>query len=220
MVTDDPQSDIVLNRGVYDVYRAAALAGIPRRTLHHWAQTGFYRPSISPLPRDYLWSWADLLALRAIDWLRRKKDDVDLPRVPTHRIREALSELEKDGLARHKLREIVVSDDGALFFQRPNLGTVKADSGRQIALPGTLNLVSPYQDRGPDLLEPRPLLRILPGKLHGEPHVIHTRISTSVLFCLSEMGYAADDILEMYPDVTKEALEQALDLEKTLQRAA
>ena len=36
---------------------------------------GFFRPSISPDPDDYLWSWSDLLALRAIDWLRRKKVD-------------------------------------------------------------------------------------------------------------------------------------------------
>src|SRR5688572_30799038 len=39
-------------------------------------------------------------------------------------------------------------------------------------------LVSPYLGQGPDLLDPRPLLRIIPGKLHGEPHVVDTRIPT------------------------------------------
>lgn len=65
--------DLEPGRGVYDAARAAALAGVPKTTLHYWARTGLYPPSISPGPRVRLWSWADLLALRAIDWLRRKE---------------------------------------------------------------------------------------------------------------------------------------------------
>ena len=72
----------------------------------------------------------------------------------------------------------------------------------------------------PDLLRPRELIRIIPGKLHGEPHVIDTRISTAVLFRLSEMGYQPNDIREMYPSGFARALRQALDLEQSLHRAA
>ena len=54
-------------RGVYDTRRAAALSGVPISTLHYWARTRLYTPSISPGPRTHLWSWADLLVLRAID---------------------------------------------------------------------------------------------------------------------------------------------------------
>lgn len=207
-------------RGIYRARRAAALAGVPLRTLHHWAHDDVYRPSVSSAPRDYLWSWGDLLALRAIDWLRRKKDDPVLPYVSMRKIRAALAELEKDGLPRHKLRGLAVSSDGSLFFYEPDGQTIRADASRQEALPGALNLIAAYNDRGPDLLEPRPLLRILPGKLHGEPHVVHTRISTAVLYELHREGYSDEQICRMYPDISTDALLQAIDLEQSLVTAA
>lgn len=217
---DDSDRSIDPDRGIYHARRAAALAGIPLRTLHHWAHSGFFRPSVSPDPRDYLWSWGDLLALRAIDWLRRKKVDADLPHASFQTIRSALAELDKDGLPRHKLRELAISSDGALFFLGDDGQPTRADASRQAALPGILSLVSAYNDRGPDLLEPRPLLRILPGKLHGEPHVVHTRIATAVLFELHCEGYSDIQIQRMYPDVSEDALHQAVDLEQSLVDAA
>lgn len=216
----DQDGTIEPDRGVYNARRAAALAGIPLRTLHHWAKTGFYRPSISPDPRDYLWSWSDLLALRAVDWLRRKKDDPDLPRVTSQRIRWALGELERDGIPRHKLRDLMISEDGQLFFAEAGDAVFLADPGRQMVLPGVLNLISPYQDSGPDLLRPRPLLRIVPGKLHGEPHVVRTRISSAVLFALHQEGYSDEQIRRMYPDVSRDALLESIDLESHLTKAA
>ena len=217
---DDRHTRIDSDRGLYRARRAAALAGVPLRTLRSWAHDDIYRPSISPDPRDYLWSWGDLLALRAMDWLRRKKDDPVLPQVSMRKIRAALAGLEKDGLPRHKLRELAVSSDGRLFFHEPDGPTICADASRQEATPGVLNLVSAYNDRGPDLLEPRPLLRILPGKLHGEPHVLHTRISTAVLYELHREGYSDEQIRRMYPDVSDEALRQAIELEQALITAA
>jgi uncharacterized protein (DUF433 family) len=217
---DDWHTPIDSDRGSYRARRAAALAGIPLRTLHHWAHEDIFRPSVSPDPRDYLWSWGDLLALRAMDWLRRKKDDPLLPKVSMRKIRVALAELEKDSLPRHKLRELAVSSDGELFFQAPDGQAVRADASRQEAMPSVLNLVSAYNDRGPDLLEPRSLLRILPGKLHGEPHIVHTRISTAVLYELHREGYSDDQIRRMYPDVSEDALRQAIELEQSLISAA
>src|SRR5437588_5775058 len=85
-------------RGVYNAWRTAALAGVPRRTLNYWAERGIYRPSISPEPRTRLWSWYDLLALRLIDWLRRPGNDDGLPRVSIARIRGALDDLEHRSL--------------------------------------------------------------------------------------------------------------------------
>ena len=216
----DHDGAIEPDRGVYNARRAASLAGIPLRTLHHWAKTGFYRPSISPDPHDYLWSWSDLLALRAVDWLRRKKDDSDFPRVTPQRIRWALGELERDGIPRHRLRDLMLSEDGRLFFAESGDSVFLASPGRQMALPGVISLISPYQESGPDLLQPRQLLRIVPGKLHGEPHVVSTRISSAVLFALHQEGYTDEQIRRMYPDVSPDALSDAIDLESHLTKAA
>jgi uncharacterized protein (DUF433 family) len=78
--------------------------------------------------------------------------------------------------------------------------------------------IRPYGS-GPDLLYPRPNVRILPGKLSGEPHVEGTRILTSNLFALQSLGYSSQQIQEMYPAATLGAIEQALDLEKSLAAA-
>ena len=78
-----------------------------------------------------------------------------------------------------------------------------------------LAVIYPYK-AGPDLLQPRPLLRIIPGKLHGEPHLVNTRISSATIYALHADGFSLAQIREMYP----EALSQAVDLEESLQRHA
>ena len=213
---------------MYDADRAAALAGVPKSTLHYWARTELYAPSISPVPRVRLWSWADLLALRVIDWLRRRdvpgeapapgsRARAGIPRVATQKIRQAVEQLAQRGIPRERLAEVLTaSRSGALFLQLPEAPAVRAQPGQQGALPDLLDFVSPYAG-APDLLQPRPLLRIIPGKLHGEPHVLDTRISSATLYALEEAGYTAEQVGQMYPDVSPEALAQALDLERSLQ---
>ena len=209
------------NRGVYNARRAAALAGVPLRTLSYWAQTGLYRPSIAPQPRTRLWSWADLLALRAIDWLRRKKGEGEPLSVNTAQIRRALAQLDAAGYAPSDLHRLVlVSQGGVLFLKTEDALTVKARPGQQILMPDTLKLVPAYLGKGPDLLIPRPMLRILPGKLHGEPHVQETRIASATLFALHDAGYTMEQIRSMYPQASPEAIKDAIDLEQSLNRSA
>jgi len=201
-------------RGVYDTQRAAALSGVPVTTLHYWVRTDLYLPSISPAPRTRLWSWADLLALRAIDWFR--KGDTSRAKTRIVEIRQALSEIEHSGYSREDLSHILAisADDGKLYLQLPGK-TVRANAGRQIALEQVLDLVAPYK-KGPDLLRPRPLLRIIPGKLHGEPHIVGTRIPSLTIGALGKVGYTIEQISRMYPDAPVAALQEAIDFEQSL----
>ena len=201
-------------RGVYDTHRAAALSGVPTSTLHYWARTRLYSPSVSPAPRTRLWSWADLLALRAIDWFR--KGDEGRAKASVLDIRRALKELESVGYTRDALTHILAisGGDGKLYLQLPGK-IVRAYSGGQLAIADTLNLVAPYRN-GPDLLRPRPLLRIIPGKLHGEPHIINTRIPSLTIAALDSAGYTVAQIHSMYPDATIDALHVAIDFERSL----
>src|SRR5207245_1315169 len=105
----------------------------------------------------------------------------------------------------------------------PDDAVVQARPGHQIAIADVLRLVAPYvgaRTGGPDLLTPRPLLRIIPGKLHGEPHVAGTRIPSAMLFGLARQGYGIEAIRRMYPDASDEAIEQAINLEESLQSSA
>ncbi len=218
MATNEREHDVqqlmAPGRGVYDTHRAAALSGVPASTLHYWARTKLYTPSVSPGPRTRLWSWSDLLALRAIDWFRKGDESRVKSRVAD--IRRALEQLEHAGYSREDLSHILaVSDaDGTLYLQLPD-ANVRALRGRQVPLPETLNLVAPYKN-APDLLQPRPLLRIIPGKLHGEPHIVGTRIPSLTINALETAGYDLEQIRAMYPDATPEALREAIDFERSL----
>ncbi|MFN8511640.1 MAG: DUF433 domain-containing protein [Thermomicrobiales bacterium] len=201
-------------RGVYDTHRAAALSGVPASTLHYWARTGLYAPSIAPGPRTRLWSWADLLALRAIDWFR--KGDESRARASVATIRLALVELEHAGYLRDELARILAisGTDGKLYLQLPDR-TVQAQPGGQYLIEGMLPLVAPYRS-APDLLQPRPLLRIIPGKLHGEPHIVGTRIPSMTIGGLDDAGFDLEQIRAMYPDATPDALREAIAFERSL----
>lgn len=58
--------------GCYEASRAAALAGVPKTTVYWWARQRIVVPSISPV-QEKLWSYADLMALRIVSWLRHPK---------------------------------------------------------------------------------------------------------------------------------------------------
>jgi uncharacterized protein (DUF433 family)/DNA-binding transcriptional MerR regulator len=207
-------------RGAYDAPRAAALAGIPLSTLHRWARKQIYTPSIDEGPRLRLWSWGDLLALRAIDWFRRTKGPDEPPAVSMRKIRAALDELDREGISRDRLYgAVAVSDGGKLFLRIDDGHAIAANRSRQGAMAEVLHLVGPYRD-GPDLLEPRPLLRIIPGKLHGEPHIVNTRIPSALVFNLAQEGYSLHAIREMYPEADHGALDQAIEFERSLRPAA
>jgi uncharacterized protein (DUF433 family) len=91
----------------------------------------------------------------------------------------------------------------------------------QAVMPEMLNLIAPFETgtaSGPDLQRPRPDLRIVPGKLAGSPHVYRTRVETQALAALSRRGMAQGNIYKLYPALEPAAVNQALDLERQLDR--
>jgi uncharacterized protein (DUF433 family) len=207
------------SEGVYDAARAAALSGVPQSTMHYWARRGIYRPSVVADPRTHFWSWGDLLAVRAIAWFRGR-DGADKPRrVSMKRVREMLEALELSGIPRDGLyRVIAITEGGRLVIKLDETGALTAASGRQRLMGDVLPLVAPF-GTGPDLYRPQPLLRIIPGKLHGEPHLAGTRIASTVVFEFSQMGYPLADIQGFYPDADPKALQQAIEFERSLRAA-
>ena len=208
----------------YTADRAAALAGVPLSTLHYWARTEIWVPSVSSL-RVRRWSYSDLLALRLIDWLRRDKPDLKLPKTSMSKIRGALAAVDElgDRLGDRSVKVkvdrtagLVIDVDGEVFVPlRGGLGQGLAHlGGRDLveAWPGMEGLV------GPHLFEPRPTLRIIPGKLSGEPHVVYTRIPTRMLASLEHRGLAVDAIVELYPRLTRQNVDEAIALEVQLER--
>ena len=177
-----------------------------------------------------LWSWADLLALRAIYWLRAAKPELAVRSTTMQNVRNVLAALEEDygtRLGEHLANRSVILrvDSGGRPYIDVNELVVSpvASSVYQTASPELiLDLLAEYEPglglHGPHLLVPRPLLRIIPGKLGGEPHVYDTRVETRGLMALNTRGYETERILEFYPFLDAASVQQAIDLEEQLTR--
>ena len=208
--------------GCYEAPRAAALSGVPVSTVYDWARKGVVTPSVSA-EREKLWSYADLMALRIVYWLRHPTgDEVAVPASPMSEVRRALARLDDMGLD-------IWANNGTgssplLVDRTARIYIAEADElvdahGQQV-IGNCLDLLAPFRDgcevRGPDLRRPRPLLRIVPGKCAGEPHLLGTRLTTQTLAALVERGYDLDGVHRLYPDQNLDAIRDAIDLEHQL----
>lgn len=195
-------------------------------TVHWWARHGVLVPSISA-EKVKLWSYADLMGLRIIYWLRQTKEDPEgraVPRTRMPAVRQALEQLaELDlGLWSEDTGPSVRVDRGGnvVLSSAPDAEVVGRqrvlDAGADDLLRVTDPFVSNEGSRGPDLLRPRPQLRIVPGKLGGSPHVVHTRLESQALGALANSGLSEAKIYRLYPQVAPDAIDDALDLERQL----
>jgi uncharacterized protein (DUF433 family) len=219
-----PRSKLVsaASEGCYEAARAAALSGVPRTTVYYWARTGVVVPSVSPV-REMLWSYADLMSLRIVSWLRHPKDvDEDkLPASPMPAVRRALAELDRRGL---DIWRPDVEDKSPLLVDRAgkihisNEGEVVDLSGQSPLSTDLLDLLGPFTFAGadgPNLVAPRQHLRIVPARVAGEPHVVGSRLTTLSLAALAARGMPSSKIAQLY-DVKVNIVEEALDLELQL----
>jgi uncharacterized protein (DUF433 family) len=210
--------------GCYPAARAAALSGVPVSAMYDWAHKEIVIPAVSD-QREMLWSYADLMALRIVVWLRSTEDDGQVRRTPMPHVRAAFNELANNNI---DLWEDSRQPCGALFVQRTGqivvrIGDDAMTLSGQGLIPDTLDLLGPFAAGGvigPDLRRPRPLFRIVPGKCSGEPHVQATRLTSLTLASLFDRGYDLDGVAALYPEGPREALLQARDLERSLGKAA
>jgi len=213
----------------YTADRAAALAGVPLSTLHYWTRTQLLVPSVSS-EKVKRWSYADLLVLRLVAWLRSEKANSgrapDAPTLPKTSVRRVRAMLERTTNLREHLLSLPVYVDGAgrLILEGP-LGFLYLPLGRgfdQGLIDHGVDLIQPFETQagisGPDLARPRETLRIIPGKLAGEPHVEGTRIPTNMIRALDRRGFETDRIIELYPSLQPGNVVEAIDLERQLER--
>ncbi len=207
--------------GAYNADRASALSGVPRSTIHYWSRHELLAPAVSA-EKVKLWSYADLMGLRIIYWLRQRKTGeagAEIPPTSMKAIRRALDRL-------RKLDAPLWDDQASVWVDIHGKIHVKGPAGPETLAGQTLvadaiNLIAPFSTkeglRGPDLVRPRPDLRIVPGRLSGSPHVVHTRLETRAIYALNRDGLDSAAIRTLYPYVTEAQVAQALDLERQLE---
>ena len=210
--------------GAYSADRAAALSGVPRRTIYYWARKGHLVPAVSQSP--LLWSYTDLLALRTLYWLRQPKRafDREVPATSMGKVRQALEELKKLNLdlfeGDRPIVTVTLKGEISVDVEAKPLQVVEG----QYLERELVDLIGPFEGlegtRGPDLAWPRPTVQILPRKISGAPHIAGTRLPTQSLSALAERGFTVDLLAEIYPFVSRDSLGDSIDLEKQLQQNA
>jgi uncharacterized protein (DUF433 family) len=217
----------MVQRGAYPADRAAALSGVPLSTVHWWARHDVLVPSISA-QKIKLWSYPDLMGLRVIYWLRQVKEAPDgaaVPRTAMPAVRRALSQLAELDLrlwSEGTGPAVRVDRGGSVVVtSQPDVEAANRQRAMDAGSDDLLSVIDPFRSkegtRGPDLLRPRPLLRIVPGKLGGSPHVAHTRLESQALGALAASGLSDPKIYQLYPGVEHAAIDDALDLERQLE---
>ena len=177
--------------------------------------------------RVKLWSYGDLMGLRVIHWLRREKETDDgttVPRTAMPAVRRALNELAELDMAlwtEDRGPNVSVNRSGQVFLMTGPSPERAGDRQRALGQADALEVLAPFlteSARGPNLVQPRPLLRIVPGKLGGSPHVQHTRLESRAIGVLAGRGFDGAKIHRLYPEVAPAAISEAVDLERQLAR--
>ena len=170
-------------------------------------------PSISPV-REKLWSFQDLLTLRATHWLRQRKGA--MPASPMQEVRAVLEQTVQQGHDpwNDDAVRICVDLDGRIFLDW--VGQLRADAYGQSATKSasSIDLLDVFGD-SPGLVRPTPHVRIAPARLSGEPPVLDTRIGTLILFALIKDGYDSGAVAKLYdlPEAqVREAVQYEMDL--------
>ena len=160
-----------------------------------------------------------------IDWLRRAKPDLEISGTSMAQIRRVLAAVDDVG-GRLKSESVKVwvesTGDVVIELEGKAFTPLGGQHLQGLVDIGFLNPIAAYQSglglSGPDLAVPRPTLRIIPGKLSGEPHVRNTRVGTESLRALARREMSDEVILSLYPALSLENVREAIDLEEQLER--
>ena len=197
----------------FPVPLASALSGASVNQLAYWRKrTASNEPLLVPSAEKsgrFLYSWADLVALRTIVDLRQEKS---LPRI--RKAVEKLARLEEadwDHLSSYQLvrtpKTIIVQTPGGDLMDLENVPGTMLD---RVLMEDVLGPFDTAEGRFvPDLSRPKPNLSIDPGVLGGYPVIAGTRVPYDIVAGLAQEGYSGADIVALYPSVVAAAVEDA-----------
>ena len=210
-------------RGRYTADRASQLSGVPKSTVYDWRRARVFEPDFTAA-KPVMWSYRDLVLLRLLAWLRQ--GGMDRP-VASEKVRSVKTHLSSGAEVRfiHATQTDVILNGGevaGLEDDRANL----LPSSDFYHLLATFDLHEPIDElrssrRGrvwaPDLVTPSSHSFISPWVLAGDPCIERTRIPTSAIHALrTDRALPIEAIVELYPGLTVEAADDAIDLERRL----
>lgn len=195
--------------------QAAALTGVSKRQLRHWASTDFFKPSLSldddGLAGLRLYSFRDLVCLKVINALRNEA------KIPFSELRETKLRLAHlgDGLWAKTVLYVLGK---RVVFDNPDTGEKEEAVSGQGVLQIPLRVVSGKMEDAVSALRCRKPSAI--GKIErkrsvaqNQPVIAGTRITVRSIQAFAKAGYSAKEINEQYPDITLSDIEAAIHYE-------
>lgn len=212
-------------RGWYAAGRTSQLSGIPVPTLYEWRRSRVFvgdYPKSSPMA----WSYRDLVLLRLLAWLRQGRMERFRAAEKIHDVRSRLSEAAHIRWVHATRTEMVlVSGDDSRIVDNSDSILPFADFSQ---LMRSFDLHEPIKELrrknadsvwAPDLVQPSRCTHIVPWVLAGDPCIVRSRIPTAAMFALfDERSLDVESIVELYPGVTAESVEDSIRLEARLRQ--
>ena len=209
-------------RGQYNVTRTSQLSGIPNSTLYEWSRNEVYTADFHDnVPKS--WSYRDLVFLRLLAFLRQGGMD-------RHPASEKVQDL-KSQISNGLEVQFLYADRHSLIYEDER---IDRRSGHSILpfesisdLFRTFNLLEPIEELSrnhdqlwaPDLRNPSSHTRISPFVMAGDPCITETRIPTSSIHALrSERGLEVEEIIKLFPGLSRASVVDAHQLEQRLRR--
>jgi uncharacterized protein (DUF433 family)/DNA-binding transcriptional MerR regulator len=202
---------------------ASVLSGASIDQLGYWRRpTAKAEPLLVPETKRsgrYLYSWADIVALRSIVFLREEKS---LPK-----IRRAVRQLRgfEAGQWVHLSQYTLARTSESIYVRRPDGEILDLERSPGAILDETLmaDVLKPFESKGavvPSLEHPRDHLDVDPDILDGFPVVSGSRVPFHLVASLAEDGADAAEIIEIYPSVDPSGIEDARSFARQVHLAA
>lgn len=208
-----------LNEGLYPLRRAAYICRVSVQRLSYWVRTGLIRPHIhaSPPRVPPILSYNDLLAVNAI---KRFRDQG----LPLQKIRAAVKYLSKEleeSDEWYKLR--LVTDGDKLLTSLPTSQDIRevVDAARygqklfEVVFSDLVNDLYVTRELA-ELFRFKQFIDINPRVQGGAPIIRNTRIPTSVIAGWAKRGLPREEITSFYDGITQDAVDAALQYERSL----
>jgi len=194
---------------------ASVLTGATIAQLAYWRkETHSAPPLLVPEGKRsgrYLYSWADVVALRSIVYLRSEKS---LPRI--RRAVATLRQLEADDWT-HLGSYTLISTERTILVRTPKGQLLDVGQHPGTVLLETLmrDVLEPFETRTgrvvPALKRPRPHITVDPGVLGGYPVLAGTRVPFDAVAALVHDNLEPAEIAAIYPSAGHEGILDAVD---------
>lgn len=190
------------------------LTDLSDRQLSYWDNTDFFSPQFPGepgRPYDKLYSFRDLVGLRTIAILRG--------RLPLQELRRVGAWLKERYESPWSTLTFYISG-GRIYFDEPETGERIATRPRgQVAQPFEMERVAQemnaavnrLQERGADKIGRVEQQKYIAG---NAPVLAGTRIPTRAIWEFHDAGYPPDKILQEYPQLTEQDIQQAISFEE------